>query len=97
MNSMKGAPVSRVDESGQSTAVTAPQSAEARPPAATSPTTVGTSGQAANATARNNAKPHNRTRLPQTASNLTMFEWLSGLMLVAGLGVRRLRTHGAGR
>lgn len=44
-------------------------------------TAVGTSGQ----TERNGAK------LPRTASNLTLFELLSGLALVAGLGVRRMR------
>jgi hypothetical protein len=46
-----------------------------------SETAVGTSGQAAPSGAR----------LPRTASNLTLYELLSGLALVAGLGVRRMR------
>jgi hypothetical protein len=46
-----------------------------------SATAVGTSGQAA----RSNAK------LPKTASNLTLFELLSGIAIAAGLGVRRVR------
>ena len=92
MSSMKEASITRVDENGQSTAV-APtgQRAEARSTSA-SDAPVGTSGQASDTTARNG-----RQRLPQTASNLTMIELLSAVMLAGGLGIRRIRTYGAGQ
>jgi hypothetical protein len=91
MNSMKGAAVTRVDENGQSTATNASSdarlkngSASARVRGGASNTAVGTSGQTPD------AKP-NRRRLPQTASNLTMFELISALALAGGLCVRRFR------
>jgi hypothetical protein len=95
MNSMKSAAVTRVDENGESTAVSTEQRAEAQPPAAGN-AAVATSGQASGTMAKNDAKPNSRKRLPQTASNLTMFEMISGLMLIGGLCVRRVRTHDAG-
>jgi hypothetical protein len=91
MNSMKGAAVSRIDENGQSTTVATEQRADAQAPSADN-TAVGTSGETPDTTAK--SRTNARTRLPQTASNLTMFEVLSGLMLLGGLGVRRVRNAG---
>ena len=49
--------------------------------------TVGTSGQA------NTANRNGRRSLPRTASNLSLFEALSGLLLMTALGVRYARTR----
>lgn len=51
-------------------------------------TTVGTTGRAQTNTAANRSR---RAKLPQTASNLALFELLSGLSLAGALSVRRLR------
>jgi hypothetical protein len=48
---------------------------------------VGTSGQT------NTANPNGRRSLPRTASNLSLFEVLSGLFVVSALGVRYARTR----
>jgi hypothetical protein len=62
--------------SAPSATTTAPRSTTARPE-------TGTSGQAA-------ARP-NRRELPRTASNLALYELLSGLGLAGALGVRAVR------
>jgi hypothetical protein len=59
---------------------------------------VGTSGQASSTTANGNnanARTNRRARLPQTASNLALFELLSGLSLAGAFGIRRLRARAA--
>lgn len=120
MNSMKSASVNRVDESGQTSAVTAENqnrtttttgSTTASTTTGTSTTTsddaklknssgrtarmrgdntaVGTSGQQpANA---DNAQRNAPRSLPRTASDLALFELVSGLSVAGALGVRRIR------
>lgn len=55
-------------------------------------TTVGTTGQAKTTTAANQSR---RANLPQTASDLALFELLSGLSLAGAFSVRRLRQRSA--
>ena len=53
-------------------------------------------GQTAeNRVARTDAPPARprRTTLPRTASNMSLLQLLTGLLLAAGLGVRMLRTR----
>jgi hypothetical protein len=86
------------DESRETTAAAAPAPVESRetriaenttpapvPAAEPAPAAVGTSGQSEPARARR--------RLPRTASQLGLFELLSGLSIAAAFGVRRLRVR----
>jgi len=74
---MKSAEVGRVNESGEMTSTTAP------PATTTAGAAVGTAGG-------NNASA-TRSELPRTAGELPLFGLLSGLLLSAGVAVRRLR------
>jgi hypothetical protein len=97
--SMKGANVARVNENGEvagtnasnakPSAPAAPATADqSRTPAAPTSTTAatGTTGQTSAGPAKKSRK-----RLPQTASNLGLFELLSAASLAGFLGVRQLR------
>ena len=59
------------------------------------PVAVGTSGQ--RTTAAPSPAPAPARRLPRTASQLALFELLSGLSIAAALGVRHLRMRAAAR
>ena len=75
---MRSAEVGRVDESGQMTSGGA--APKPTTTASNATTTAGTSGARAT-----------RSELPRTASELPMFGLLSGLAIVASLGLRRAR------
>jgi hypothetical protein len=83
------APVARTaPEAPRTTTAEAPRATTAESPrTTTADRAVGTSGQA-RTEQPSTARP---STLPRTASNLTVFELLSGLSLFAGLGVRQMR------
>jgi hypothetical protein len=89
---LKTAEVSRVDErtpDTASTATTTEQSSASAPPSSASAaqsTTAGTTGTSGTA-----SRGSRRTRLPQTASPLVLYEILSGLSFAGAFGMRRLR------
>jgi hypothetical protein len=109
---MKSAKVTRVDENGRSAAeASASMPPETRTPSrdatlknssgntATSSATAATVGTSGQREAQSPARaPHanRRTRLPQTASNLPLFELLSALLLAGAFGVHVLRTRRTG-
>jgi hypothetical protein len=75
------------------------QNATPAPAPAREPAPVGTSGQSTTASPRPapTGAPAPVRRLPRTASQLGLFELLSGLSIAAALGVRHLRTRAAAR
>jgi hypothetical protein len=85
-NRMKKAGVDRVDGTG-----TAANSSPA--PSVTAPTSSVAQNSAPADTPSARARRPMRKALPQTASNLELFEMLSGLMLAAGVYLRAVRTR----
>jgi len=77
------------NSSGSNASTPAAQTQVAQAPAASS---VGTSGAAPRAPSSQAPAPARKT-LPRTASQLALFELLSGLSLAAAFGVRQLRTR----
>ena len=71
-----------------------PAPAPTRQPA---PAAVGTSGQSTTAAPSPTRAPAPARRLPRTASQLGLFELLSGLSIAAAFGVRHLRMRAAAR
>jgi hypothetical protein len=89
------APANTVDGSRRSRAAVSSQTAQAdttpRSTTATRSTTAPRSSRAVGTSGQSESNPNRRTELPRTASNLVLYEVLSGLALAGAFGIRTLR------